>query len=708
MTPPSSDRQRSGIRKRVSNACHRCRQQKIRCSGHQPCEQCTKRNLPCNFEGRAQKVLVSREFLDELERRAEGHGATEPSTLQPPLEDGGRQTHLEDADLESSVPLELPRQDTQGTSALAPGPLGPSNDRQSTSDSGRATPSAQLTNPFSSHAPRYLADSTGRPYYLGTSSNWAFTRRVLSMAYDKLAGQPAPTQSTWFDGTMYDLGWDGQRDHPISDEPLLPSSDYAIYLINAVKFHCGQMFHLFDEASFMLKFTDFHQTTPNADKPVGLWYVHFLILLAFGKVFVSRQNDGRRPRGAEYFVHAMKLMPDITFLYTQPVQAVEVLCCQALYLQCLDFRSAAYSVIGQALRIALAEGMHTNMQDVGLDQEYVQRCRNVWWTVYILDRQMSSLMGVPVGLRDDDISASLPAFSMPSQKSLALELNVKLSGILSQIMNSVYGTEGRLGRTFISSTRNALKAMAGVTDQLKKSFDLPASGSVSGISRLSAHLHLLHHQCVVVAIRPLLFSLLKRRLDKPTEVHDMISSSASTWALLQMCVESSQHIVAVLKRLKGQTLLESFLPFDLEAAFAAGMTSLLAPFVDRELLATPQPWLDMVHGILDELIRQGHLQAAARKAEMLQLQEILYPTPTPLGPNSSILDDRGPGGIAEPQNGSTVENPSQDTGLGASHFGYEFLDDAIWRTTFTADQLMTVADGLDLDGIEWMTTGSSN
>lgn len=153
---------------------------------------------------------------------------------------------------------------------------------------------------------------------------------------------------------------------------------------------------------------------------------------------------------------------------------------------------------------------------------------------------------------------------------------------------------------------------------------------------------------------------------------------------------------------------ESFLPFDLEAAFAAGMTSLLAPFVDRELLATPQPWLDMVHGILDELIRQGHLQAAARKAEMLQLQEILYPTPTPLGPNSSILDDRGPGGIAEPQNGSTVENPSQDTGLGASHFGYEFLDDAIWRTTFTADQLMTVADGLDLDGIEWMTTGSSN
>jgi hypothetical protein len=144
---------------------------------------------------------------------------------------------------------------------------------------------------------------------------------------------------------MYDLGWDGQRDGSASEDPLLPSADYATYLINAVKFHCGQLFHLFDEGTFMRKFAEFNQNTSNSSKAKGLWYVHFLILLAFGKVFVARQNDGCRPRGANYFVQAMKLMPDITFLHTQPVQAVEILCCEALYLQCLDFRSAAYSVV---------------------------------------------------------------------------------------------------------------------------------------------------------------------------------------------------------------------------------------------------------------------------------------------------------------------------------------------------------------------------
>lgn len=82
--------------------------------------------------------------------------------------------------------------------------------------------------------------------------------------------------------------------------------------------------------------------------------------------------------------------------------------------------------------------MHTNMQGQGLDEAHVQRSMNVWWTVYILDRQMSSLMGVPLALKDTEISAPLPAFDGSRQKSQALEIHVKLSRILSQILNSEY------------------------------------------------------------------------------------------------------------------------------------------------------------------------------------------------------------------------------------------------------------------------------
>lgn len=179
--------------------------------------------------------------------------------------------------------------------------------------------------------------------YLGTSSNWAFNRQILSIVHERLTGQPPPADRTSFDGTLYDLGWDGQGNPAAPEADLMPSADYAMYLINAVKFHCGQMFHLFHEQTFMQGFNDFHENPDS--RPQGLWFVHFLLILAFGKAFTARRTNSRRPPGCDLYVQAMKLMPDITFLMNEPLQAVEILCCKALYLQCLDFRCAAYNVV---------------------------------------------------------------------------------------------------------------------------------------------------------------------------------------------------------------------------------------------------------------------------------------------------------------------------------------------------------------------------
>lgn len=82
--------------------------------------------------------------------------------------------------------------------------------------------------------------------------------------------------------------------------------------------------------------------------------------------------------------------------------------------------------------------MHCNMQGHSLDESYVQRCCHVWWTVYILDRQITSFMGVPLAIRDEDITAALPKPSQYLPNALALTLNVKLSRIISQILISKF------------------------------------------------------------------------------------------------------------------------------------------------------------------------------------------------------------------------------------------------------------------------------
>ena len=77
-------------------------------------------------------------------------------------------------------------------------------------------------------------------------------------------------------------------------------------------------------------------------------------MLAFGKAFVVRTSGSRRPPGAELFTQAMKLLPDLTILNMDPIETIEILCCAALYLQSLDFRSSAYGIVRSPSRFLAA------------------------------------------------------------------------------------------------------------------------------------------------------------------------------------------------------------------------------------------------------------------------------------------------------------------------------------------------------------------
>lgn len=69
------------------------------------------------------------------------------------------------------------------------------------------------------------------------------------------------------------------------------------------------------------------------------------------------------------------------------------------------------------------------------DQESAQRRRNVWWTVYVLDRQLSSMIGAPCSIQDIDITSRLPSETDKSQRSAVFSINVQLSKITAQVMN---------------------------------------------------------------------------------------------------------------------------------------------------------------------------------------------------------------------------------------------------------------------------------
>jgi proline utilization trans-activator len=59
----------------------------------------------------------------------------------------------------------------------------------------------------------------------------------------------------------------------------------------------------------------------------------------------------------------------------------------------------------------------------------------------------------------------------------------------------VYGTDGRLNRRFLSSTKHVLESVSNIADELRQYFPIPMEKSTAhGIPRMSAYLHLLYHQ----------------------------------------------------------------------------------------------------------------------------------------------------------------------------------------------------------------------
>ncbi|KAL9599047.1 MAG: hypothetical protein Q9219_004081 [cf. Caloplaca sp. 3 TL-2023] len=558
-----------------------------------------------------------------------------------------------------------------GNTHVPPDPVdnAPSNDcTQSESDfeSRRESTVADqgFTKPLVPGKSAYVAVSTGQPSYLGTSSNWSFGRRISSTAHERLYSTPLPAASLLFEGQTYDLGWDGRRESVEFNKASLPTSDFALFLINAVKFHCGQRFHLFDEQDFMRNFAIHHDPGRHAECS-NLWNIHYLLILALGKALIVRVGQDRRPPGASLYVQAMKLLPDTTYLCHEPIQSMEILCCAALYLQCLDMRSSAYSY--------------------------------VWWTVWLLDCHLSSLMGVPLALTEQDVTAQLPTFTAWAQNPLALSIHVRLAKITALILKTVYGEEGRMDRRFVASIKNALECLASVNDERNNGFPLNLKTPAGSISRLSAYLHLFHQvrnllsrifatgqltwirQCIILTSRPLLYALWQKKVESGTaSAH--VSSAGS-----------------ILTALQAQSLLESFVPFDLEFPWSCAVVLLLTRVVEPSLIRKDATWLHKTHLILDEMISRGNLIASSPKDELQQLDDTL----TKLHTSSATPHIAPDFGEHNFDRGLVAGQGVADMNSGHPQIQIEPLQDWNSEEGLSGDQLNAVADSLDFTTPDW-------
>jgi hypothetical protein len=214
-----------------------------------------------------------------------------------------------------------------------------------------ATPDyTAVSNPLVADHATYISIS-GRLRYLGHSSNWSFTQQVLEMVHQSPLAKHLPRNAMYVEGDAYKLPFDQPFALTQSDISGLPSLDLSLYYVHSVKFRTNPLFYLFDEEEFVASLRQFYKAPLAYAQEKPLWFIHYLVIMSFGKALLTKIQTGESHDaasvGSNLLIRALRLLPDITYLCSEPIEATEILCAISLFLQCIDHRCAAHSYVSR-------------------------------------------------------------------------------------------------------------------------------------------------------------------------------------------------------------------------------------------------------------------------------------------------------------------------------------------------------------------------
>ncbi|KIW12639.1 hypothetical protein PV08_09917 [Exophiala spinifera] len=402
-----------------------------------------------------------------------------------------------------------------------------------------------------------------------------------------------------------------QRSSP--DTVVLPPFAQAKRLFAAQYAYFGTTFFLCDQAKFEKSLNKtYHGELDLMCQKDCLDYCQVLIILAFGQLYSINQwtsNDG--PPGFEYFQRAITLLPD---LHAQgSTTFVEVLALAAWFFQNLNRRDAAFLYIGLALRMAITLGLHQEVKDPNCDPAAREYRRRLWWSVYSMDRILCIKLGNPPMVEDEDIGVFLPSClgdEPETCSAVALRHYTQLSTILGKIAKTLYR------RVHTPQHHNLVRTMRSILADLSKwdnnlpahlRFDLSKTDHHQPISREAVSIYLHYSQCINMAARPLVFHVVRTRLQSQETVDSntdwKAGLSPSTVTIVTACIAAARNTVTVMTRAAKQNLIATYGYQDTEHAFSAAlilvMINIALPYqeYDRKFM-----WmaLEVLEGMADK------------------------------------------------------------------------------------------------------------
>ncbi|KAJ5895608.1 hypothetical protein N7495_007299 [Penicillium taxi] len=398
-------------RRRSARACEPCRQRKIKCDGATPsCGQCAYFNKECSYEDikriRTEKQLV---HLSQQVERYE--------VLLRDLEGEA------DASTARRIRKALKSQKTNN-----PSPHDEAND----SDSGESVGSLEDVDVVEEDLNR--DESNRAAGYFGKSSEVTWMQRldddIAKSNNQQHSEQPLVSKHTQW-GVRFDVpsGHKSQHQRGVSmammnyhlddlniplidniDPLIIPPRNIADEYFNAYMKFVHPIYQAIRCSAFTAQYENFLNGTPR--QPHQKWLAILNIIFAIGCHHCRLTNPDHQEKYDDDRVfltraRILSLQESVLFEHTD-LQQIQLEFLVAVYLLCLGQVNRASKFSSMALRSALSLGINLRLTDSRIhDASKEARCR-LWWAIYSLEHQLTSILG-----RSSCVGQNICAISLP-------------------------------------------------------------------------------------------------------------------------------------------------------------------------------------------------------------------------------------------------------------------------------------------------------
>ncbi|KAF2824731.1 hypothetical protein CC86DRAFT_46218 [Ophiobolus disseminans] len=593
-----------------------------KCNGLCPCNTCDKRKFTCIYSDRDPaspdgRPPAKRRAIDgggsdspfnDSTSNTPSNGQTQPSPLSPRRR---RSSANQRPPVDRSNPLGVkqetpsklvaPRPTIELASGVTQLPASQANGDQMHALRSRGTTvnSGADEEAVIYSQSRMLQDPTGRVLYVGDSATLSFLQ-LLRMMVETVNGSSAftndPRRHKIVEG-QYSLPTNYRHTH------LLPDLQTARVLVEAFFINTHGLLQVFERDRF---FESLHSCYDDPLSVEPSWLCLLNLVFAIGltmatplsgsseALIIDKLRSEHLDRAEVFYLNARSLNDPMTGFEDQDFWAVQALLLMAVYMLAKSKRNTAFALLGMAARSAHALGLHREETMVIFSEEEQVSRKNLWRSLFVIDRLLSCSLGRPTAISEDDCSGDTlqptePISEQPFNLNIhpiqdynetgpcALEAAVRSCSVIGLILRKVY-QQRKISTRLAQEIADICKAWPRALPSMLHWRQAANASPSQGVAIL--HVNLFYCHSIILLTRPFFLYILN--LETQRQVGQTASRGPRPYLRMEKfseaCVIASTHTILLVQNAFDAGYLSRRNPAVIYFLFAATLVILANEF----------------------------------------------------------------------------------------------------------------------------------